>query len=222
MGVRNEILDSTLEAFEKGYYHVSGKKIEIMLDKGKYERAVAYLPYDVYKNMEKYAEFKKKGTKCNVSVSSQDSLEAAKEMLDSTVGGRIAVLNFANPLSPGGRVRRGAKAQEETLCLRSSLLKSLESMDANKYYEYNHEHRTFAGSDAIVLSENVEVIKDSNYKFLEKGFLVSVISCAAPMVSPFTHRLEDTTDEQMEFLLYRRIVGVLTTLICHINTERYL
>ena len=35
---------------------------------------------------------------------------------------RILVLNLANPVNPGGGVRRGAKAQEEDLCRRSSLL----------------------------------------------------------------------------------------------------
>ena len=34
------------------------------------------------------------------------------------------------------------------------------------------------------------------------------------MVSPISHRLENTTQEQMEIILYRRIVGILATLIC--------
>ena len=43
----------------------------------------------------------------------------------------ILVLNLANPVNPGGGVRRGSKAQEEDLCRKSSLLLSLESSAAH-------------------------------------------------------------------------------------------
>ena len=46
---------------------------------------------------------------------------------------RILVLNLANPVHPGGGVRTGAKAQEEDLCRKSSLLLSLESRAASRY-----------------------------------------------------------------------------------------
>lgn len=48
--------------------------------------------------------------------------------------GRVLVLNFANPVRPGGGVRYGARAQEEDLCRKSTLLASLESEEAAPFY----------------------------------------------------------------------------------------
>ncbi|MBQ5795100.1 MAG: DUF2263 domain-containing protein, partial [Kiritimatiellae bacterium] len=44
---------------------------------------------------------------------------------------------------------RGAKAQEEDLCRKSSLLLSLESKTAEAYYNYNRSLNTCMGSDAL-------------------------------------------------------------------------
>lgn len=210
-----KILSSTLDAIENEHYYVSDREIEMKLKKQQMETVKCYLPNDVYDYIESYESSEIKNTKCYVYVTNQDSFEAAQDILKSGIDKKVAVLNFANPVNPGGGVRHGAMAQEELLCLRSTLLKSLESPEAIKYYDYNRNVKTFAGSDAIMLTENVEVIKDRCFNFLDNSFLVSVITCAAPMVSPISHRLEDTTQEQMEAILYRRIVGILATLICN-------
>lgn len=55
----------------------------------------------------------------------------------------VLVLNLANPVNPGGGVRRGARAQEEDLCRKSSLLLSLESDTAQAYYNYNQSLNTY-------------------------------------------------------------------------------
>lgn len=61
----------------------------------------------------------------------------------------VLVLNLANPVNPGGGVRKGAKAQEEDLCRKSSLLLSLESRNSLPYYEYNRSLHTHMGSDGL-------------------------------------------------------------------------
>ena len=51
-----------------------------------------------------------------------DSFSAALEMMkDIPEEEKVLVLNFANAFHPGGGVRRGASAQEEDLCRKSSL-----------------------------------------------------------------------------------------------------
>ena len=66
-----------------------------------------------------------------------DSFSRAREMYEDFSyifterdAKEILVLNLANPVHPGGGVRRGVRAQEEDLCRKSSLLLSLEGRDA--------------------------------------------------------------------------------------------
>lgn len=62
-----------------------------------------------------------------VSVIQADTLNAAQIFVDPRIKSRrIAVLNMASFLRPGGGVMQGAIAQEESLCLRSTLYTSLD------------------------------------------------------------------------------------------------
>lgn len=120
--------------------------------------------------------------------------------------GKVLVLNFANPVNPGGGVRRGARAQEEDLCRKSSLLLSLESEEAQKYYRYNRSLNTFMGSDAVILTPDVEILKDAEGALLEETAVVSVLTCAAPMI---TYGKEGLSEEAFEEMFYRRICGMI-------------
>jgi uncharacterized protein (TIGR02452 family) len=82
---------------------------------------------------------------------------------------KTAILNMASPLRPGGGVLNGARAQEESLCLRSTLYASL--------------HDTFYRLPELsaVYSPDVLVFRSSDNADLPKKdwFYVDVISAAA-------------------------------------------
>ena len=118
----------------------------------------------------------------------------------------VMVLNFANPVNIGGGVYKGARAQEEDLCRRSSLLRSLESPQALSYYRYNRKLQTHMGSDAMIVSPEVEVFRDENGDLLEETVIVAVLTCAAPMISYGT---EGLSEEEYQEMFYKRIVGVI-------------
>ncbi len=131
----------------------------------------------------------------------KDQLRYADERIQP---GRVLVLNFANPVQPGGGVRYGARAQEEDLCRKSTLLASLESEAAAPFYA-GHQDAGPLASDAILLSPNVEVFRDENNELLDEPFVVSVLTCAAPLIRTGTKPPQD----ELEALLYNRILGIL-------------
>jgi hypothetical protein len=99
-----------------------------------------------------------------------DTLDAAQELHLQHPTARIAVLNMASPLQPGGGVLRGAKAQEESLSMRSTLYPSLRP----EWYPHPR--------NAVIYTPDVLVFRSAELKMLEvkDRFYVDVISCAAP------------------------------------------
>ena len=55
---------------------------------------------------------------CRIVISANTTLAEAQKYAKE---GRVAVLNFENPVNPGGGVESGAMAQEECLCRSSNL-----------------------------------------------------------------------------------------------------
>lgn len=118
----------------------------------------------------------------------------------------VLVLNLANPVNPGGGVRRGARAQEEDLCRKSSLLLSLESEAASRYYEYNRSLHSYMGSDAMIFTPQVEIIRDEDGSLLEDSVIVAVLTCAAPMVK---RGMEGLSEAEYRKMVCDRITGML-------------
>ena len=114
-----------------------------------------------------------------VAVTRNRSFEAAR--LHAGRGLRTAVLNFASSTSPGGGVTRGASAQEECLCRVSTLYPCL--MDERMWNLFYAPHRRAGNpfhNDDIIYTKDVLVLKDDDYRPLEKPFAVDVVTCAAP------------------------------------------
>lgn len=110
-----------------------------------------------------------------VVVSNETTLGAARRLTEA--GLRPLALNFANGVEPGGGFLRGALAQEETLCRSSALIATL---DGDPMY---HAHRRGArdvASDWAILSPDVPVFRQDDGAALERPWLLSFVTSAAP------------------------------------------
>lgn len=87
---------------------------------------------------------------------------------------QICVVNFANPVVPGGSYQNGQPSQEASLCLHTLLYPTL---DGNEMYTANRRAANdMEGSDVMIYSPNVSVLRDEYYKELVHPFKVNVIS----------------------------------------------
>lgn len=208
-----KMLDNTLRILNQGHYAHEGKRIPLKLSQAQMQEISVYLPKDVQKIARK-KDFQHVHVigRVGVGCENMDSYSLARKRTESasvllSEGSKpVLVLNLANPVNPGGGVRNGAKAQEEDLCRKSSLLLSLESPKASQYYQYNKSLHSYMGSDAIMITPQVEIIKDENGDLLPESVVVAVMTCAAPMVK---RGMEGLTDQQYQELVYNRIVGML-------------
>lgn len=206
-------LRDTMHILAQGYYIKDGKKVPLQLSRDEREKARVFLPPEVHA-LESYKPDQRIFTigRCGYSCENIDTFTKARNnyrdfrYLFTDRDKEILVLNFANPIHPGGGVRQGAKAQEEDLCRTSSLLCSLESKEAAPYYQYNRKLHTYMGSDAVMITPKVEIIKDAAGNLLDESVIVAVMTCAAPILR---HGLEGLSEQQYKALFYNRITGML-------------
>ncbi len=86
-------------------------------------------------------------------------------------------LNFANGIHPGGGFLSGARAQEEVLCRSSTLYRTLLG---DAMYEAHRERPLPDSTDWAIYSPNVPVFRTDDGTNLERPWLLSFITCAAP------------------------------------------
>lgn len=113
----------------------------------------------------------KKPKTTRVYVENGDTLSIARKLSTSSLTRKVGVLNMASEKQPGGGWLRGALAQEESLCLSSTLAASLKP----SYYPLP--------SLGAIWSPNVVVFKDAianDCRILEpqERFVISVVSVA--------------------------------------------
>ena len=123
-----EILNDTLKIFEEGFYIKEGEKKDIKLSKKELHASNVLLPNQVSNICECLNK-----KKCNEEESkyfciNKDSFSAALSIKERKPDERVLVLNFANPVNPGGGVRPA------------------------------HEHRCFAEGKASILVPISEMI----------------------------------------------------------------
>ena len=125
----------------------------------------------------------------SVSVTPRKTFEAAMAWHSAHPEDRVAVLNFASATRPGGGVKTGSSAREESLCRCSTLYPTLDRWWLwQKYYDPNRAVRDNRNTDACIYSPGIVICKtDESFPRRmrqEDWVTVDVISCAAPNLRP--------------------------------------
>lgn len=120
-----------------------------------------------------------------VTVTRERTLESAQRLHAARPDARIAVLNFASAIHPGGWPEEGYRTQEEDLCLCSTLHPCLKTAPLRQdYYDFHIRLGDHRYTDARIYVPGVYVIKsDVDFPQLlpqNDWFPVDVITCAAP------------------------------------------
>ena len=135
---------------------------------------------------DEYPEFDASNTKENIiTVTGHRSYEAAMKLHSEDTDAKIAVMNFANAIHPGGGVVKGASAQEECLCRTSTLYPLLYRKTLKRlFYDYHRKRNSSKASDTLIYTEGVIICKtDTDHPKRmpkEDWVTVDVITVAAP------------------------------------------
>ena len=115
----------------------------------------------------------------NIRVVTAGSVSAIEGVV---AGRRVAALNFADALTPGGLVFEGETTQEEDLCRCSNLYPCI-SQDKvfDNYYGYNRSLENDIYTDRLIYSSDVLFFKDEDYWCLSIPVKCDVITCPAPI-----------------------------------------
>lgn len=141
-----------------------------------------------------------------VVVSSKRTLEASENYAKQ--GKKVCVLNFASARNPGGGVKNGSNAQEESICRCSTLYPCLNTDEM--YYNFYKRHRQLKGTlynDDCIYTPSIKVIKTDTKlpELLEEDqwWDVDVITCAAPNLSS-THEIANVSNDELRVIYNNR------------------
>lgn len=150
---------------------------------------------------------------CTVDVTRRRTFAEVAELRKKFNKEKIAVLNFASALTPGGGVISGSRAQEESLCRCSTLYPVLLKKEfRDKYYGYNRSNYNFKYTDACIYTPDIAIIKsdiDVPERLSQDEWLyVDVITCAAPNLRRADYRLNGGEIFNLHINRGRRILDV--------------
>ena len=150
----------------------------------------------------------------DIRVTVFDTLESAINLEKEFPSKCVAILNFASSKTPGGGVLSGSKAQEESICRRSTLYPCINTKELHyAYYLKNIKEKKVLGTDALIYTPDIYIIKDNKALPMslnqEDYHQVDVITCAAPNVRGH----KEITDEELYKVHLKRAEHILCAAI---------
>ena len=152
---------------------------------------------------------------CNVVVNKNKSFQDASKCEQ----GRVGVLNFANAIHPGGAVKSGSRAQEESLCRCSTLYPCINFNDKKDVYSdyiyngyYKHNYDLQKATSRVIYTPNVLVFKsDDDYPSLlveNRWYKVDILTCAAN-----NQNVNYLNDNELYLDMYEKISNIINVAI---------
>jgi TIGR02452 family protein len=168
-----KVANETVDIMERGSYTYGGAIVSIEASQAvAVAGTVTYAP-DALDNVVTPGQ----GSAPKITVTHESTSAAAYRL--ASQGLDVAALNFASARHPGGGFLKGSKAQEEDLARCSSLYLCL--LGQTEYYEANKTVSPLY-TDHLIYSPQVPFFRDDNLAFVEKPYLVSIITSPAPNV----------------------------------------
>ncbi len=206
------IAKDTIKILENGsYLNSKGKLVNIknFLDYS-IRNTILYRPDDFKIIKERVNEILSKNNfnyKTKIEVTNETTLNAGKRLIIDEKYQNTACLNFASAKNPGGGFLKGSNSQEESLARASGLYPCI--FQIKDYYESNKKFRSALYTDNIIYSPKVPVFRDDDGTFLDKSFLISIIS--APAVNArIIKRYESHNIEKIGSVMMNRIDKILS------------
>lgn len=183
---RKAMAKETLEIIEKGYYEPvvknenrqKSEKRQIVIKEyieQSIRHSILISPIEGNKIIEKYNAC----ISCNKPETRVENISTVAAIRMLTMEGKttIGVLNFASAKNPGGGFLNGAKAQEESLAVSSTLYPTLIAHE--EYYNENRTHRSMMYLDYGIYSPDVVFFRDETFQLTETPVRASVLTLPA-------------------------------------------
>lgn len=122
-----------------------------------------------------------KGYGCNITFRGATTSECVFDVCKDRGDKKVAALNFASFIEPGGGFIRGAMAQEEAICHDSTLYNVLKTFNDN-FYETNLTHQNYGlYTNRAIYSPDIVFYNESS----DDSVSCDIITCAAPFFYRF-------------------------------------
>nr|WP_282564745.1 TIGR02452 family protein [Liquorilactobacillus sicerae] len=130
--------------------------------------------------------------------------------LATDVSTKVGVLNFADPVEPGGNFRQGRDGWEQAICRNTFLYPELMQF-RRKYYYYNQCHfNQGLYSQKMIVSQQVKVLHDESEKsYLKPARFVDFISISAPNLKLAAKENHQIRAKKLQLDLQQRVIQIL-------------